>query len=1234
VIPAAGNDVVAATALVRVDGHPAGSAVLVDERHLLTAWHVAALSSDELQRKQALSAELRVLFPQLGEEAFEVAVLDLPKGAVDLAVLDLVDRRLPVAPVRMWAGRRLPGEVSVFGYPLAEGAPNGVWRDFTVSGATTTGLRQLVWDEGAGGFPGHSGGPVVDAQSGALVGILSSGSLEGRFDRFLPVTKIETVWKGLRRPWLYAGEDAWSHVRRRAAGPRGHTFGGDLFKGRVTALEAIDGWLAVRPGPGRPLVITGQPGAGKSSVLARAMLKEERTYGCRGLVFHARAATASQFLDTVAAAMDVPAGAAQSVADLLDHEDTEEDSEDSEKDPFPHLVIAVDALDEAANAEQRSLIATALAELARRPRITAVVATRPLSAGNRYRPGNLLPQLGVSSATSRSLIDLDVSPYRDPQALLQLTTALLTQENARHPGPAGCAWEDYRVNSALTGHLARIVADRAGRSFLVAALTATALSTADELVDPYNLNFDPAGLPTTIGEAIEKYLTTLSDTERARIRGILTALAHARGPGITDQLWLRFIAALGYSADRSTLDALRDSTAADYLLQTTAEDDELVSRLFHQALVDQLLQGRSSRGDYRAILQAVLSVVSEGGGWSASSSYARAYAADHAVEAGQLIDVLNDSAFVLNVDPDRLAAATATLSRADRTPTGTVILQHGTHAATVPRKARPFFLALAATHLGLRQLADEFLAGNPASVRPRWAHALGSSHQRLTGHTKAVTEVAVGRLGDQDVIISRSVQGVVLVWDAAGSPIKQPARPTDLLNAVSVAWRNGPGYGSAAVRVRDSAVERLLTGHSGRVNAVAVGRLGTQEVIVSGDNDGTLRVWDAGDKPVGNPLTGHTGPVNAVAVGRLGARDVIVSGSNDGTVRIWDPAGRPVGELIGHTGPVTAVAVGRLGARDVIVSGSNDGTVRVWDAADKPVGNPLAGHTDHVNAVAVGRLGTQEVIVSGDNRGTLRVWDVAGKPVGSPLTGHTGPVKAVAVGRLGHDDVIFYGSSVSAVQVRSVDGSRVPGLIGHNSWINALAVGRLGARDVIASGSNDGTVRVWDVAGKPVGNPLAGHTGPVNALTVGELGDRDVIVSGSNDGTVRVWDVAGKPVGNPLAGHTDHVTAVAVGRLGTQEVIVSGDNDGTLRVWDVAGKPVGSPLTGHTGPVNAVAVGRFGDGDVIVSGSNDSTVQIWDIAGSPVGQPLHLVEPCTGLALMGCSVVLSTGFAVVLLESR
>jgi WD40 repeat protein len=108
----------------------------------------------------------------------------------------------------------------------------------------------------------------------------------------------------------------------------------------------------------------------------------------------------------------------------------------------------------------------------------------------------------------------------------------------------------------------------------------------------------------------------------------------------------------------------------------------------------------------------------------------------------------------------------------------------------------------------------------------------------------------------------------------------------------------------------------------------------------------------------------------------VAGREVIVSGSNDDTVRVWDAGtGQPLGKPIGHASSVNAVALGSVSGREVIVSGSGDRTVRVWDAGSgQPLGEPLTGNTDLVMAVALGSVAGREVIVSGSNDDTVRIW--------------------------------------------------------------------------------------------------------------------------------------------------------------------------------------------------------------------------------------------------------------------
>ena len=1237
-----------ATAAVFVDGRRAGSAVLVCPGYLVTAAHVLQRQDPRTLAKVAVE-QVELEFPdqgpggQPGRTAAARVDLAAASVGVDVAVLDLGGDRpewLP-APVPVWPAGRPPGRVQVFGYPLAEGPLNGVWRQFTVAGPATAGTVQLDWIGDAGTFPGHSGGPVIDADGHVLAGILVEGAERGRFDRFVPVTLIGRVWPGLPRPWLMAGAEpgeARSHFTRRARGQRSAARGGDLFRGRTVALDRIRAWLTAGEAPGQPLVLTGQPGAGKSAVLARAALSVEGDRGGPGLAFHARAATLGDFLTALAdlTGIDTPTSADELVTSL------------AELPGPPPTRVVLDALDEAASDRDRRQIAEVLAELAVLPWLRVAVATRTMAVGSPFAPGGLLPSLGVASRDDHLFINLDSDTYFDLEGLRQFAAALLAQAGMDHPGPPSAAWTRYRVRPAVCGRLAAVIAERAGRNFLVAAMAAVPLSTARTMTDPAAKGFDPAGIPSGVGEALSKYLDRLPERRRERDRGLLTALAYARGAGLDDPAWLAFAAALGYSATVADLDALRRSPAADYLLQTTTTERGArpVTRLFHQALTDELLTTRHQLSDESALLDLLLGKA-ELRGWH--DRYLREHAAEHAAAAGRLDQLLEDPLYLITVDPARLVPHLDTARSVPARATAAAYRQSAHHLTPLDRPARASQLELTAYRLGCRGLAARIASAAPD--RPwetHWSHGRRTpGHQVLTGHIGPVYAVAAGALPDGiPVIISGGDDGTVRVWRLAdGTPVGEPLRG-HTGRAVEVAVGALPdgipviisGGDDGTVRVWRLAdgtpVGEPLRGHTGQVR-VAVGALPEgAPVIISADRDGTVRVWRLADgTPVGEPLRGHTGPVEAVAVGALpDGTPVIISASDDETVRVWRLAdGTPVGEpLRGHTGAVWGVAVGALpdGTPVIISSGGDDGTVRVWRLADgTPVGEPLRGHTGHtggVGAVAVGALpdGTPVIISSGGDDGTVRVWRLAdGTPVGEPLRGHTGAVRGVAAGALpdGTPVIISSGDDGTVRVWRLADGTAVgEPLRGHTDAVEAVAVGALpDGTPVIISSGDDETVRVWRLAdGTPVGEPLRGHTSWVRAVAVGALPDgTPVIISGGDDETVRVWRLAdGTPVGEPLRGHTSIVGAVAVGALpdGTPVIISSGGfGDDTVRVWRLAdGTPVGEPLrghTGHTGGVGAVAAGALPDGTpVIISGGDDETVRVWRLAdGTPVGEPLR-----------------------------
>ena len=244
---------------------------------------------------------------------------------------------------------------------------------------------------------------------------------------------------------------------------------------------------------------------------------------------------------------------------------------------------------------------------------------------------------------------------------------------------------------------------------------------------------------------------------------------------------------------------------------------------------------------------------------------------------------------------------------------------------------------------------------------------------------------------------------------------------------------------------------------------MAVGKLNRRPVVVSGGDNGTVRVWDlAHSQPIGEPLRGHQGEVSAVAVAELDGRPVIISGSWDTTVRVWDLAsGRSVGEpqhaqqdtarldpatdrQIGRLYSPQVRAAARLNGRPVTISGGEGDMVRIWDYhSGEPVGEPLYTDQGQISVITEAEVDGCPVVFCGGVDGTVWVWDLAsGQPLEEPLRGHRGVV-----------------SSVAAAEV---DG-----------------------RFVIVSGGEDGTVWVWDLAtGRSLGRIEVGSVVKAVSLTV------------------------------------------------------------------------------------------------------------------------------------------------------
>ncbi|KIJ14039.1 hypothetical protein PAXINDRAFT_45714, partial [Paxillus involutus ATCC 200175] len=105
-----------------------------------------------------------------------------------------------------------------------------------------------------------------------------------------------------------------------------------------------------------------------------------------------------------------------------------------------------------------------------------------------------------------------------------------------------------------------------------------------------------------------------------------------------------------------------------------------------------------------------------------------------------------------------------------------------------------------------------------------------------------------------------------------------------------------------------------------------VGFYPDEKKLVTGSGDGTLRIRDRTTGAV-EVLHGHRGSVWDVDVSQDG--EIVVSGSDDKTVRIWNgKSGETMQVFEGHKNWVRSVQFSPTSSK--VVSGSWDGTVRVW----------------------------------------------------------------------------------------------------------------------------------------------------------------------------------------------------------------------------------------------------------------------------------------------------------------
>jgi WD40 repeat protein/transcriptional regulator with XRE-family HTH domain len=447
------------------------------------------------------------------------------------------------------------------------------------------------------------------------------------------------------------------------------------------------------------------------------------------------------------------------------------------------------------------------------------------------------------------------------------------------------------------------------------------------------------------------------------------------------------------------------------------------------------------------------------------------------------------------------------------------------------------------------------------------------------------------------IALSRQLAAEIL---AAGS-----ASPLTARRLAVAAWRIFPTDQAGSVLaslLMEQQQDGILPGNPSNGGVSTVAFSPDSRLLAAAYGDGYVRLWNpVTGQAVGSPLPVDTGPAGG-AFGLAFSPDgkLLATGDAAGYLRLWNPAtGQAVGApLPADTSPVGGVnAVAFSPDGKLLASAGVDGTVRLWSpATHRAVGVPLLTGTSPrggggVNAVAFSRDG--ELLATADAAGYVRLWNPAtGQAVGAPFLAVTN--KGVIGVAFSPDGTLATADGDGTVRLRNpatrqAVGAPLPAVI--NGSVTEVAFSPDGK--LLATADTAGYVRLWNPAtGQAVGAPfLAATTGGVNDVAFSP--DGTLLASAGGDGTVRLRNPATRQAPRaPLPPVTGGVDAVAFSPDGT--LLASAGGDGTVRLRNPATRQPAGVLPAETGPGSKVDGVAFSpDGTLLATANGDATVGLW-----------------------------------------
>jgi WD40 repeat protein len=441
---------------------------------------------------------------------------------------------------------------------------------------------------------------------------------------------------------------------------------------------------------------------------------------------------------------------------------------------------------------------------------------------------------------------------------------------------------------------------------------------------------------------------------------------------------------------------------------------------------------------------------------------------------------------------------------------------------------------------------------------------------------RTITSLGIYEIEGEDVIVSGNVDGLVQLWpldgDRQGSTVSEhngrviASRVVILEGKKCIASVDTNGNVIIG-RPDGRELASFKTGHHiterfGWLVATCIARIEDRFVLAAADYSGELRLIDLESQSLASrPLSREMG---FTCLALPDGNDLtLVSGDNEGMLRIWsvglDSQSSHATKTVGH---VRSLTTGTLDGRRAVLAGTSDGKVHFLDMLDgSPLRHPLSAIDKFVTAITfVNFDGHPKVVTTGASDPSIRIWDLSDPQQVQVQV--LGPFK----GGFAIETISFDANPVIAFEGVNFEIDRwdlrrntsiAPLMKGQSAHAYCIRSAKLGGELVLASSGADNIIRIWNFTDGGEHCPPMDARAQTAALAFAKWRHQNVLFSGGLDGKISIWNPAdGQLLNQPFLAHTAGINSILAGTLNGETVGISGGADSTLIVW----RPIGDIL--------------------------------------------------------------------------